>query len=91
MISYITADEQRKIRAELEQAQNILCIVFSRLKPLARSDERVTRTEAALASLQRALWAMTSGPGRLGPAVRIQAILKVSNAARLLEESAESA
>jgi|ERR1700761_994103 len=77
MISYITADDQRKIRSELEQARNILHKIFSRLKPLERSDERVTRTEAALASIERALWAMTSGPGRLGPAVRIDAILKV--------------
>ena len=76
MISYITADEQRQIRSELESVQRVMQTVFSRLKPLNRSDERVTRTESALAAIERLLWAMTSGPGRLGPSVPVQAILK---------------
>jgi len=77
MISYITADEQRQIRSELESVQRMMQTVFSRLKPLDRSDERVTRTEMALAAIERVLWAMTSGPGRLGPSVPVQAILKL--------------
>jgi hypothetical protein len=77
MTSYILADDQRKIRSDLEEAQRIMHTVYSRLKPLCRSDERVTRTEDALAAIERVLWAMTLGPGRLGPATRIHAILKV--------------
>jgi TPP-dependent trihydroxycyclohexane-1,2-dione (THcHDO) dehydratase len=75
MISYVTADEQRAIRSDLEQVERILMGVFSRLKPLSRDDERVTRTECVLASLKRLFWVMTSGPGRLGPAVKRDAIL----------------
>ena len=55
MISYITADEQRQIRSELESVQRMMQTVFSRLKPLDRSDERVTRTEMALAAIERVL------------------------------------
>ncbi len=91
MISYITADDQRKIRSELEKAKHILHTIFSKLNPLDRSDERVRRTEAALAAIERALWAMTSGPGRLGPAVRIHAILKVPAPLHSVSKDAESA
>ncbi len=77
MISHIAGDNQRKIRSELEQAQRILHTICSRLKPLDRSDERVQRTEAALAAVERALWAMASGPDSIGPAAKIRAIVTV--------------
>lgn len=80
MISYVTADEQRAIRSDLEQVERILMEVFERLKPLSRDDERVTRTECALASLKRLFWVMTSGPGRLGPAMKQEAILALPSA-----------
>jgi hypothetical protein len=91
MISYIRADDQRKIRSELEEVQRIMQTVFSRLNPLERSDERVTRTEAALAAVERVLWTMTSGPGRLGPKFPVHAILKVPAAIRSVAKGAQSA
>lgn len=75
MISYIPADEQRAIRSEMEQAKRILQQVFLRLNPLDRADERVVRTEQVLSALERVLWTMTSGPGRLGPPVKVRAVL----------------
>lgn len=75
MVSYITADEQRNIRSEIEEAQRILQRVFLHLKPLERTDDRVTRTEQAVSAIERLLWTMTSGPGRLGPAAKVRAIL----------------
>lgn len=77
MTSYVTADEQRKIRSELEQVQHIMQTILERLNPPDRTDERVTRIEATLAAIERALWTMTAGPGRLGPAVRIRPILRI--------------
>jgi hypothetical protein len=75
MTSYITADDQRKIRSELAEIDAILQTILTRLTPLEKHDERVIRTQEVIAALQRLLWAMTSGPGRLGPAVKIEAIL----------------
>jgi hypothetical protein len=75
MISYIPADEQRTIMCEIEEARNLVQQVFLRLKPLARTDQRVTRAEEALSALERLLWTTTSGPGRLGPPTTIRAIL----------------
>jgi hypothetical protein len=77
MTSYIPVDDQKTIRSELEAVQRRMRIVLSRLGPLDRNDVRVTRTEAVLAAIERTLWAMTSGPGRLGPEMPVQAILKV--------------
>lgn len=77
MISYIPADEQRTIMCEIEEARNLVQQVFLRLKPLARTDQRVTRAEEALSALERLLWAATSGPGRLGPPARKRAVLTV--------------
>jgi hypothetical protein len=91
MISYITADEQKQIRLELEEVQGILQTVFARLRPLDRSDERVVRTEAALASIERVLWTMTSGPGRMGPAVPVRAILPPAVSLYLVSKEARRA
>ena len=77
MISYITADEQRTIRSEIEHARHLLEKVFLRLSLLERTDDRVTRTEQALSALERTLWTMTSGPGRLGPPAKVHAILRL--------------
>jgi len=91
MISYITADEQKQIRLELEEVRGILQTVFARLRPLDRSDERVIRTEAAIAGIERVLWTMTSGPGRLGPSVPVRAILPLPVSLRLVPKEAERA
>lgn len=75
MNSYITADEQSKIRCEIEQIQRSTEEIFLRLNPLDRSDERIIRTEQLLSAVERLLCAMTSGPGRLGPAAMVRPIL----------------
>src|SRR5689334_10102180 len=79
MLSYVTADDQRRIRSELAQVESLLQTVFARLKNLDRRDERVTRTESTIAALQRLLWTMTSGPGRLGDPIKVQPILTIPN------------
>ena len=73
MTSYITMDEQRTIRSEVEHAMRITQQILWRLDPLERSDERISRTEQALAALERLLWTTTSGQGRGGPAVKARA------------------
>ena len=75
MICNILADDQRTIRSDLEQIQRVMHGILAQMKHLDRTDERVRRSEAALASIERVLWAMTAGPGRLGPAVKIHSIL----------------
>ena len=75
MNAHLSADEQRKIRAELDEVGRILERVLSRLAPLNRNDDRVSRTECVLASLQRLYWSMSNGRGRLALPVKIESVL----------------
>jgi hypothetical protein len=77
MAKRITADDQRKIKSELEDVRRIMRTIFLRLKSLDRGDIRVTRTEAALAAIERVLWTVTSEPGGVGRSAPIHAILSL--------------
>lgn len=78
MNGYLSADEQRTIRAELDQVGRILERVLSRLAPLDPNDDRVSRTECALASLKRLYWSMSNGRGRLAFPAKIEPVLTPS-------------
>lgn len=82
MTPYLSADEQRKIRTELDEIGRILERVLSRLAPLDRDDDRVVRTECVLASLKRLYWSMSCGRGRLGLPVKIESVLNPPSAPR---------
>lgn len=76
MNAHLSADEQRKIRAELDEIGRILENILARLAPLDRNDDRVSRTECVLASLKRLYWSMSNGRGRLSFPVKIESVLK---------------
>jgi hypothetical protein len=91
VVAYIDANDQRKLIAELEGVQSALQDVFAKLKPLDSRDERVTRTEAALAAVTRLLWTMTSGPGGVGPPMPVTAILRPFRSPYLVKKEAQGA
>jgi hypothetical protein len=76
MNAHLSADEQRKIRAELDEIGRILEKIRTRLAPLDPSDDRVSRTECVLASLKRLYWSMSNGSGRLALPVKIESVLR---------------
>lgn len=75
MNCHLSADEQRKIRVELEEATRILERVLTRLSPLDPEDDRVWRAQCAMAALKRLSWSMGTGMGRLPMPVKIEAVL----------------
>ncbi len=75
MTAHITADEQRNVRAELDQIGCLMERVFSRLAPLERNDDRVLRAECVMAALSRLSWSLSTGRGSLGLPVKIEAVL----------------
>jgi hypothetical protein len=82
----LSADEQRNIRVEIEDATRILERVLTRLSPLDPEDDRVERAQCAIAALKRLSWSMGTGMGRLPMPVKIEAVLDtapISGAARI--------
>ncbi len=77
MNAHLSADEQRTIRAEMDEIGRILEKIRSRLAPLDRNDDRVSRTECVVASLKRLYWSMSNGRGRLALPVKIESVLKI--------------
>lgn len=82
MNAHLSADEQRKIRTELDEIGRILEKILSRLAPLERSDDRVSRTECVLASLKRLSWSMSNGKGRLPFPVKIESVLSSTSGSK---------
>lgn len=82
MNAHLSADEQRKIRTELDEIGRILEKILSRLAPLDRSDDRVSRTECVLASLKRLSWSMSNGKGRLPFPVKIESVLSSTSGSK---------
>lgn len=76
MNAHLSADEQRTIRAEMDEIGRILEKIRSRLAPLDRNDDRVSRTECVLASLKRLYWSMSNGRGRLALPIKIESVLR---------------
>ena len=81
MTAHFTADEQRKVRAELDEIGHLFDRVFSRLAPLDRTDERVLRAECVLAALRRLSWSLSTARGSLPLPIKIEAVLNSPSSA----------
>lgn len=75
MTAHFTADEQRNVRAELDEIGRLLDRVFSRLAPLDRNDDRVLRAECVMAALRRLSWSLGTARGSLPASIKIEAVL----------------
>ncbi len=84
MTANFTADEQRTVRAEMEEIGRLFDRVFSRLAPLDRNDERVLRAECVMAALRRLSWSLGTARGSLPMPVKIEAVLNSPSSTRSL-------